>query len=328
MKKLFLVFICSATAGLSNIYGQTPEQEQVISDLLNYADMFSSPAANSASYQATSGWFTSAASLNKWEVDISFHANALFVPKSKREVSVSNRDFSTFNLIGDDRAVLPTAFGKETDAQFEGSVSGEDFTFDAIDGIDKEFLFYPFPQVTVGLPYGTEFAIRALPNMTIEDTDFSTYGAALKHNLTQWFGFNPQPDDLQVAAIVSYNMFDLKYNKFDPIVVNSPVGDLINLRQIDVSANIWMVEAMASKRYENFEIFGALGATASSFDYEFGGSGILLGYSNQRIQEIAGNETQFKGDIGFNLYFNKFKISTMATAGNFFNVNMGLHFRI
>lgn len=165
--------------------------------------------------------------------------------------------------------------------------------------------------------------------MSVSGSRFSSYGAAIKHNFSQYFRFNEE-EDLQVAGIISYNLFDLKYNEFDPLVLdyafNGASTNLITARIIDVSADMWMFKGVASKRYENFEIFGALGVVSSNFEYKLGGSGALLGYANEELKTIGGNETQFKGDIGFNLLFDRFKISTMATAGNYFNINMGLHF--
>lgn len=328
-KFLFLAILLVGFS--SNAQNQLPDEaRQVVDDILFLADVFASPAASSAGYQATAGWFTSARSLEKWKVDVSIHGNALFVPKSKQTYSLNNSDFNVLRIGGGSRGeVIPTAFGAKTDVFLEGSAGGEDFQFDAIDGIDKEIVFYPFPQVSVGLPYGTELAVRALPEMTVSGSDFSSYGVALKHNFNQYFRFN-KDDDMQVAAIVSYNIFDLKYSEFDPISVdytfNGTTTNLINAQLIDVSAKMWMAKATASKKYDNFEIFGALGVVSSNFEYELGGEGFLLNYANAELESIGGNETQFKGDVGFNLLFDRFKISTMATAGNFFNINMGLHF--
>lgn len=318
-------------AGYSSAQAIPEEGRQTVDDILFLADVFAAPAASSAAYQATAGWFTSARALEEWKVDISLHGNALFVPKSKQEFSLNNSDFNVLRIGGGSNgALIPTAFGKKkSDVYYEGNIDGNDFQFDAIDGIDKEVVFYPFPQISLGLPYGTEVAVRALPEMSVSGSRFSSYGAAIKHNFSQYFRFNEE-EDLQVAGIISYNLFDLKYNEFDPLVLdyafNGASTNLITARIIDVSADMWMFKGVASKRYENFEIFGALGVVSSNFEYKLGGSGALLGYANEELKTIGGNETQFKGDIGFNLLFDRFKISTMATAGNYFNINMGLHF--
>ncbi len=308
------------------IYSQGNDVDLFIQDMLFLADGFASPASNSAVYQGTAGWFTSAESLDEWKVDVSMHVNALFVPSSKKEFTINNNDFKILSIMGGDSgAILPTAFGGNTNVQFEGELDylGQTIqieNFDAIDGLDKGTLIYPFAQVSVGLPFETEVGIRVLPEMEVDGSKFSTYGIALKHNFSQYFRFN-EKEDLQLAGIISYNIFDVKY-EFDPVTV----PEIVQLNIIDVSADLLMAELMASKRYENFEIFGALGVAQSDFAYKFHGSGVGLPLINQELVSLNNKEAQFKGDIGFNLYFNKFKISTMATAGNFFNINMGLHF--
>lgn len=322
MKNFKILLICAIALTSKIAVSQVPQEaRETINDLLFLADGFAKPAANSAAYQATAGWFSSAASLGLWKTDISVHANGLFVPSSKQEYTVNANDFSVLRINdGDNGAVIPTAFGKKSDVVFNGSVMGNDFSFNAIEGIDKSALMYPFVQVSVGLPFETEVSVRALPELDVDGSKFSTYGLGIKHNLSQYFRFNEE-DDLQLAAIATYNIFDVKY-EFTQI----SIPDLVNLNLIDVDANVWMAEFMASKKYENFEIFGALGIAQSSFDYKFDGSGIGLGIINTELQSLSDQEAQFKGDIGFNIYFNHFKISTMATAGNFFNINLGLHF--
>lgn len=332
MKNFIRISVLVMVLFSGSIYAQEDTDLQLFTkDMLFLADNFASPAAESAAYQGTAGWFTSAAALDKWKVDVSFHGNALFVPSSKKEFSIGNGDFQILSIMGgDDKALVPTAFGGTTDVQFKGQINymGQTYNienFDALDGIDKGALFYPFAQVSVGLPFETEIAVRALPELEVDGSKVSTYGVALKHNFSQYFGgfHRKKNEDLQLAAVLSYNIFNVKYG-FDPVAVPG----VVTLNLIDVDADMIMGEVLASKRYENFEIFGALGVAKSNFGYEFDGSGIGLPLINEELKTLSDSEAQFKGDIGFNLYFSKFKISTMATAGKFFNVNLGLHFML
>lgn len=311
------------SGGMMHAQTVPAEGQEIIDDLLFIADGFATPAAESAAYQATASWFTSAKALEPWKVDVSLHANALFVPSSKKEFTINNNDFTNLTIAGGgNAAVVPTAFGSDTDVMFNGNFLGQEFAFQAIEGIDTGALMYPFAQVSVGLPLGFQLGVRALPALEVSGSEFSTYGVGLKHNLSQYFGRRrTRDDDLEVAAIVAYDIFDVKY-EFEQI----SVPNLLNLNLIDVSSGVWMAEVMASKKYENFEIFGALGVAQSDFEYEFGGSGLALDLVNNEISRLNDSQAQFKGDIGFNLYFNSFKVSTMATAGKFVNLNVGLHF--
>ncbi|MDX1542420.1 MAG: DUF6588 family protein, partial [Christiangramia sp.] len=294
MKNIKLLFFLFAVLFINKSFAQIPEEgREIVNDLLFLADGFASPASESAAYQATASWFTSARALDPWKVDVSFHGNSLFVPSSKKEFTVNQVDFS--NLIindGDNGAVIPTAFGKKSPVMFRGSFQGEEFSFPAIEGVDKSALIYPFAQVSVGLPRGFQLGIRAMPEIEIDGAKFSTYGIGLKHNFSQYFRFNDE-EDLQLAAILAYDIFDVKYS-FEQI----SVPDLVSLNLIDVNAGVWMAEVMASKRYEDFEIFGALGVAQSDFEYEFGGSGIALPFVNSEVASLNDKEAQFKGDIG------------------------------
>lgn len=297
------------------------DQDLLIKDMLLVADNFASPGAEGAAVQSSAGWFSSAKAMDKWSIEFSVHGNALFIPKSKQNKLASNRDFSILNIQGASNALLPTVYGGDSEAVFEGSIFGQNFSFDAIEGLDKKVLMHPFPQVTVGLPYGTEIAVRYLPSIIVNDVGFSTYGVGLKHNFTQYFQYS-RPDDFQFAVVATYSNFKVDY-------AFVPVNILIaELNRIDVNANLWLVQLMGSKLYESFEVFGAVGMTNSQFDYEMDGTGPGLDFLNESLTSIGGNEAKFKGDIGFNYYFNDFKVSTMFTAGTLFNANLGLHYRI
>lgn len=296
-----------------------------IKDMKFLADNFARPASNGAAYQASAGWFSSAASLKEWDVRLSVHGNALFVPTSKKSFTVSNGELDLLQIEGAQNAKIPTAFGSASDVYFAGHIGApvnEDVRFRAFDGIDKDFVPHAFVQAAIGLPAGTELTVRAMPEVTIDGVTASTYGIGLKHNLSQYFSYN-KPEDFQLAAAVAYSKFDVSY-AFEEIAVDNYL--VMNL--IDVDADLWMAEAVGSKRYGGFEVFGALGVANSKFHYTMGGSGDFLPTVNDELKTLGDTELQFKGDIGFNMYFGHFRVSTMATAGKFFNANLGLHYRL
>jgi len=318
------------------VFAQSGKLERLADEMLFLADQFAGPAAEGAAYQAGAGWFTSATALEPWQVEVSFQGNALIVPSNRQTFTVSNNDFknvhqdggaAVLSILGDDNAIVPTAFGGSTDVKYGFEFAGENYEFGAFQGADKSVLAYPFVQASVGLPYETEFAARFLPQLTVDGVSFSTYGLAVKHNFTQYFKFN-RKDDIQAAAIIAYNKFDVEY-EFGPVDLNTNDKNLGSLNLVDVNSDLWMASLIGSKRYgDSFEVFGALGATNSNFNYAMGGNGQILPLINNRLNDLDKDNTQIKADIGFNIYFNRFKISTMATAGKFFHINAGLHFRI
>jgi hypothetical protein len=302
------------------------DEDPLIEDMLLIADNFAAPAAEAAAIQSSAGWFSSAKYLGKWKVEISLHGNALFVPGSKQTKLASNADFNILNFQGSSNALLPTVFGGDSDAVFEGKYLGQDFDFDAIDGLNKKVIIHPFPQVTVGLPYGTEVALRFVPRVTIDDVGVSTYGIGLKHNFAQYFKYS-RPDDFQIAAVFTYSNINMDY-EYVPIEISASGVKVLELNSIDVEADLWLLQALASKLYGNFEVFGAVGVTSSNFDYSMGGGGSLLPTLNDELGALGGDDVKFKADLGFNYYVGNFKISSAFTAGSFFNANLGLHYKI
>lgn len=326
MKNIFqnLLFICFLLAfGFTNAQN---DEEFLIEDMLLIAENFAAPGAEAAAIQSSAGWFSSAQYLGKWQFEISIHGNAVFVPGSKQTKLASNANFSILNLRGGSNALLPTVFGGDTDEVFEGEFLGQEFSFDAIDGLNKKVVIHPFPQVTVGLPYGTEVALRYIPRVEMDNVGVSTYGIGFKHNFAQYFKYS-RPDDFQVAAVITYSNINIDY-KYAPIGISASGVNVLELNRIDVEADLWLLQALASKLYGNFEVFGAMGVTSSNFDYSMGGGGSLLPRLNDELGVLGGNDVKFKADLGFNYYVGNFKISSAFTAGSFFNANLGLHFRI
>ncbi len=300
------------------------EVDNIVQDMLVIADNFASPGAEGAAIQSSAGWFSSASTLDKWKFEVSVHGNGLFVPKAKQNALITNgRDITFLNVKGNNNALIPTVYGGETNVEFELLFQGQSFSFDAIDGLNKQILIHPFPQVTMGLPYSTEIAVRFLPSIVIDDVGFGTFGVGLKHNLTQYYERRFNPEDFQLALVATYSNFKVDY-AFTEISV--PV--ILQLNRIDVNADLWFFQVLASRLYSNFEVLGGMGVTASQFDYKMGGDGAALPQLNKEIGGISGNATKFKGDVGFNYYYNNFKFSSMITASNFFNVNIGVHYRL
>jgi hypothetical protein len=326
VKKIFKNLFLSSLLLAFGFSRAQSSQDKLVNDMLLIADNFAAPGAEAAAIQSSAGWFSSAQDLGKWKVEVSIHGNAVFIPGSKQTKLVANKDFDTLNIQGSSNALLPTVFGGETDVSYEGSYLGQDFTFDAIDGLNKKIIIHPFPQVTVGLPYGTEVAIRYIPRININDVGVKTSGIGVKHNFAQYFRYS-RPDDFKISAAITYSHIEIDY-AYAPIQISASGFNVLELNGINVNADLWLLQALASKLYGDFEVFGAIGGTSSNFDYSLGGGGDLLPTLNNKLGGIGGNDVKFKADLGFNYYIDNFKVSTAFTAGSFFNANLGLHYKI
>lgn len=324
VKKFYLLF--TAIFVSSPVVFAQDDASDFIDDMLVLAGNFSEPAADAASYQASAGWFSSAVPLEKWDFRVSLHGNGLFVPSDKQTFKLSNADFKLLKIDGAENVELPTAFGSTSPVKFNGNIEflGQNIPvdFDAIEGMGRDFVPHAFLQVAVGVSAGTEVTVRAMPEVTIDGITASTYGIGAKHSLSQYFGDN-YPEDFQLAIGAAYSKLKVGYD-FEP----RGAEGVVVLDKIDVDANLFMAEVIGSKKWGFFEIFGAAGGMNSKFSYTFGGTGSYLSNLNTAVDRIEDSKMQFKGDLGFNLYFGRLRLSSMATLGDFFNANVGLHVRI
>lgn len=317
---LLIVFLASPASA------QTEDVDNFISDILLIAGEFSAPAADGAGIQASAGWFSSAEALEKWDFRFSVHGNALIIPSKRKSFDLSNSSLSLLHIQDSENATLPTAFGGTSNVMLTGNISflGQNIpvNFDAIDGIGRDYVPHAFVQMAVGVSAGTEITVRAMPKVTIDGVTASTYGLGVKHSISQYF--NPYGfERVQVAFGAAYSKLNVDY-EFEP----QGAQGIVLLNQINVDADLFMAEVIVSKRWNLFEPFGAVGIMNSSFDYTFGGTGNYLSDVNTQVNKLEDSNFQFKGDLGFNLHYDRFRLSAMATVGEFFNANIGLHVRI
>ncbi|WP_029037176.1 DUF6588 family protein [Salinimicrobium xinjiangense] len=314
----FLAFPASA---------QSEDVDKFINDILLVAGEFSAPAADGVGYQASAGWFSSASALEKWDFRFSVHGNALLIPSKRKTFYLSNSQLQLLQIQGAENVNLPTAFGGASSIMLSGNVNfmGQNIpvNFDAIDGIGRDYIPHAFIQVAVGVSAGTEITVRAMPEVTIDGVTASTYGLGVKHNLSQYFNPYNFERSLQLAFGVAYSKLDVAY-QFEP----QGAEGIVLLDQINVDADLFMGELIASKKMNFFEPFAAVGVMNSNFNYIFGGTGEYLGIVNNQVDKLEDSNFQFKGDLGFNLHYGPFRLSAMATVGEFFNANLGLHFKI
>lgn len=318
MKKILL--LCFLSTSL-NSFSQITELQDIVQDLSLIAEKFAYPAAQGAALQGSAAWFNSATALEQWKVDVSVHGNSLFIPKSKKSFSISNSDLRALKIRGVENAKIPTAFGGETDVFFEGEFANLPLEFQALEGIGLSYVPHAFVQAGVGLPRQTEVVVRFMPNTSVDGVEVGTYGLGIKHNFTQYYSYNREA--VQIAAGISYSRINVNYG-FKPVNIQ-----VSNLSNIDVKADVFMLEILGSKKWNYLELFAGLGLVNSSFDYEMGGEGEEgLAAINNELKRLGDQEFGLKGDVGLNIFLGKFVITPAVSIGELVNANLGLHFRI
>lgn len=325
MKKILCLLLTLFLA--APVSAQSEDVNNFIDDILLIAGEFSAPAADGAGIQASAGWFSSASPLEKWDFRFSVHGNALIIPSDRKTFDLSNSELQLLQIQGSENASLPTAFGDASEIMLTGNINflGQNIPveFDAIDGIGRDYIPHAFLQMAVGVSAGTEITVRAMPKVTIDGVTASTYGLGVKHNLTQYFNPYNFENSIQVALGAAYSKLNVEY-EFEP----QGAEGIVLLNQIEVDADLLMAELIASKNWGVFEPFAAVGVMNSSFEYTFGGTGQYLSEVNTQVNKLEDSNFQFKGDVGFNLHFDRFRLSAMGTVSEYFNANLGLHVRI
>ncbi len=322
LRSFFLLFFFLT----SLLRAQDNNMGLVIGDLLKITRDFVTPAGKATVYQSDAGWFTSAHSLGLWKINVSLQGNALLVPDGKTSTKVSNADFAVIRIRGSENANIPTAFGGDTDVFFDGEVNvfgnTTQFEFQALEGLGKQVVIHPFVQVAVGLPLQTEFSIRYVPMINIDDVETLTFGVGIKHNINQYFS-GSTPESFQFAVLVAYSKFNVDY-WFEPL----DISGLAEFDALKVKSDLWSLQLISSKTFsDSWEVFAALGLNLADFNFTLGGKGPALKGLNQALETVGDNEVSIKGHLGANYHINQFSINTMATFGEFYNFSLGCAYK-
>jgi len=300
----------------------------VLSDLLLISDRYVEPAAEASVMQSSAGWYNSAKSLEKFKITVGVHANALVFPSNKETFNINNSELLNARIRGAESATLPTTLGGQQETFFDFEIEGDQFEFQAFEGIDTGFIAYPFLQVGVGLWQETELVLRYSPNVKIDKSNYGIYGIGVKHNISQYFFKEDRP--VEIAFLTSYSLFDLNLF-FDAFELRSS-DELPPLAVIDgslVDANAVLFQLIASKDYNKWTFSSGIAYNRSWIDYRLtGDEGAFLDVLNQVLEELSETQDSYKFDLGATYHFNKWDLNAQLSAGNFINLNIGGVYRI
>lgn len=86
--------------------------------------------------------------------------------------------------------------------QIVNTLNGLPSTIALPEGGNINNIFAAVPQINIGMPYGTELSFRYIPEINYGKNigDFGFWGFGLKHNLSQWWNEENNPEELQVAV--------------------------------------------------------------------------------------------------------------------------------
>lgn len=263
------------------------------------------PFGESFGVNMNSGWVNTAAPLKPGRFELKIVANAAFVPVNSKTYNLDALGFKqpvTRTLYGEpaieqwqyNNPVAPTIFGanEETatihktltyfDPNTNQQVTETIAELPLPSGIGIGVNPLPIvPQLSVGLPLGTEVMVRYLPAISVGSGDEAfkfegLWGLGFKHSIKQWIpGIKQLPFGL--SAVVGYTSSRSSLG-FEPMVPETPAGEQFadpNLsgtayegpaineadysgQGIELSSSAWNVSLLASKKIAVLSAFGGL----------------------------------------------------------------------
>jgi len=322
-----LVALCTLMS--FSAFAQLEDVENVLNDLVFVSQRFVSPAADASVYQSTASWYSTAKGLDLFEIDASIHFNVLPIGGKQKTYDVSNSDFSNLVIRGANSAEVPTALGDDTEVFYDFTIDGETFEMQAFEGVKENIIIHPFLQASVGLWKETDLTVRYSPKIKFDRSDYTILGGAIKHNISQYFRTEGK-EGIELAVLASYSRFDLNlgFDDFELKSTDDTTPPLAVFNGLTIEAQALLVQAIVSRRFEAFEIQGALGYTSSQVDYFIKGeTSPFLDLFNQALVVLEETRNGFKGDVGANYYFGKAYISANVSVGKFINTAMAFHYK-
>ena len=333
MHCIALLFLFPVIAAAQNTY--LTDVEDFLVDMLLISNKYVSPAAEAAVYQSTGSWYSSAKSLDLFEVDVSLHVNALPVSDAQKSFLVNDSDFIRLDIRDAQTAQVPTALGGETSVFYDFTLGGDDYELQTFEGANQQVFYYPYLQGSIGLWGQTELTLQYVPQVKIDASGYKTFGGAIKHNISQyWLGDTPDSQALQVAVQVAYSLFNSKilFDDFEITATDSDESVLSLINTLAVEANTITLQFIASKRYRKFEFVSAIALSENQFDYTMIGEDFtslpILDLLNQSFEALEDTSVMMRGNIGVNYHMHNWYLASNVTIGNFINTNLSIHYKL
>ena len=325
-----MLFVTAGSVSAQSNQEVIQQLGSLVDDALLYSDKYVTPVVDAAVYQSVAGWVATPKKRELFDVELSVHANIFFVPKRDRRFTLSNSDLTFFQFEEGTAASVPTGFGNDDQYMLQGQLGDGEVNILTPEGIDMEQVAYPYIQAAVGLWYGTDIIVKYSPKVNFRKREFQTYGAGIKHNISQYFG-SLEEKDIHFSVLAAYSKENMSSNFLD---VETDYGSL-GISRIDGIVDTWQFQLNGSKEYGNFEFMGGIIVNTSDIKYEVGGEKgsieeilPLQDVLNMRLREIYKTRVNTIGEAAATYRFNKFSVQAILAFGKFVNTNISLHYSI
>lgn len=320
--------------GASQVQGQSFQTLLQVNSFLNdalwYSERFVTPATDGAVYQASSGWVETPQKKKLWDVSVSVHTNAFFVPKSNRTFRVNQSDLSFFQFEdGRQSADLPTALGGDEQLYLVGYLgegeNAQGVRIKTPEGIDMASIVYPYLQASLGLWYGTEITGKYTYKVQLKNGYYQVWGAGIKHNISQYFS-KLEKQDFYLSIFAGYSNEEISFGFLNG---STEQYGALGINEITGLVDTYQFQINGSKRWGNFEAMAALITNVSDIKYEVGGENgtpqLILPvkqYVNDRLKDIYTTRTNVLGEVSGRYQFAKrFYVQAAFAFGKYANLN-------
>lgn len=328
------------------IYAQ--ELESILlaaADAEKLTQAYIEPALKGIVYSMNDGWYTTGKTHELFGFDIIIGANLALVPDGDKTFLFKSSDYQyVFSQTGGDQEVSTILGDDENGTIFDVRVPIGDGTFKVSEfempgGIGADFplrgVVSPMIQLGIGLPLKTDFKLRLVPNIGVDDKVKNfLIGLGLQHDIGQYIpGLDDSP--FSISALLAYGHTKVTYqiddeDALDDVIVENGDG-LFKL-------NTFSIQAVGSVDLKIVDFFASLGYGRGGSRLELNGDYTLTyqledadGNNLGQLSETITNPLQFNTSVdsfrlgaGMRVNLSFFKLFASYTLQEYSNISAGI----
>jgi hypothetical protein len=232
-----------------------------------------SPLMKSFGAGLNSGWYQTAKPHGAGGFDITVSANVTFAPVADQSFSLAG--LQRVQPVAGQPTTAPSIFGENktgpmVEVRDKSPFTGNDTaitSFNLPQGIGTNIFAVPTAQLSVGVGFGTDVAIRFVPTISTGDAGVGLFGFAVKHDFKQWIpGMKELPFDL--SAMFGYTTMNagLKFDgdqavkpQSDTNIYNPQPGKVYSNQKGEFKSTAWTTNVIISKKLGPFTPYLGLG---------------------------------------------------------------------
>jgi hypothetical protein len=304
------------------------------------------PVMKGLMYDMNGGWYTTAKTHKTFGFDITFNANASFVPDKDQMFAFVPSDYMFLSLPNGE-SQLPTLMSEDdAETTVDVNIDNGDGTynvgsFEMPGGITGDLpvnaVPAPMVQLGVGLPFNTDIKLRLVPNLNFDDdVEANLFGLGLQHDLMQYLGpLEKLP--LNVSVLAAFTNMNVTYNIVDD---DNTDNIAVTNGEAQFKMNTWTIQALASLDFKIITLYGGLGYNNGSsstklkgtytIDYDVeDGAGNIIGSDSETITDPINLDFEANGvraTLGARLNIGFFKIFTDYSLQEYNTLSAGIAF--